>query len=1273
MSVIRQQLAALGGCPAFPPGHPVPLVDCQGYRPKSDFSPVDAILANEGNGDSAIRPSRQRLAVAENLPGVGSAGPSYRVTLQNRIGEFLEIKEIEKKESAVTCVTVTCVTSGTTALRAVLKGVRAADGSNGRNMRNGRDEVIVPQTTVEATVEAVIDEGFKPVFVGVDRESWLLSPEAAERAISDKTAAIIAVDWLGTQCNLGPLRKLADEHDIRLISDSTQSFGAASNSNGSNPPSLLLAHATIYSLGLGPGSAGGLIVCPDPLHRLLESHPSGILRHETLPEVNAFMCLRALSELPHALNTREAAGNLYRQRLANIPGITFQRVPAGLATKHYQLSFTVDPKSFGLNAKELCEALKAENVHCSADQMPCVAANNRFAPYGRVEGDLELSQLLATTSVTLPISNNISLDTVKTICDLVEFIHERARDIREVQHNPGSAPTPPADVMDLESKFRQHLIVPTLDGASVYSNVLIPRDYLYERKISIDEFLDQFKSRQRWSLGECVIEELRVDAIIGTVVILVPHSAGKPPNTGTPVPLDESGSPASVDLVPGYDGKLRIRKSVAGYGIDGNGAPWLRRQSQFLAASRAVKNTRMFVVPTEVDDRESNVTLWLPYIPSHSFGELAFANVGAGRLVDAMVKMLVRMVTQVWTEGQEEANPDFIQKAHFDRMRRRVKVACERDETLDKILKQRTVTLNGRQLDGFEQVMEKLESHPKLAEIVPTILSEIHGDLNIYNVLSRLDPEDDEPEALIDPRGVPLLGDDEGKAFERGDYCYDVSKLIFSLTGFSEIRKRLFEYSTDGESHKLKMKEYPGSETMNGAANMLIKSITTNDVMRQWIHKVERGGVRSFELRARVGEAAHFVADCACALGRDTNWEVVPLFLIGLEKLNNVVDLLDGEAQLSTNSGCVPTSADFGVMTIQHTLFDSQISIDNWPYDVLEVSVKHESASTFKGLLHDMVGTYLPKGTAIYLSTDPVKSVGPFPCVIIHPSDGVRGQTHMLAAAMRRTTAFLRDNGIPQSVVDSLRIVHISSTGASARSQFTARDNDKLLSPGSFGISPLKLALLQTMQLAFPKPGRWVVENDSFFLLSQPLKMGGDELCLLATERPTSSSSASWRVCVDELDEKDGLLFAKRFRNLEAHEQGEKLIWTGGLFLPHRLAEEISRKEADYAARTSPLLIDVVLPRFMERDAWIQLSHQQGYGVGSHRVWDNAQSFQRVSEPVELAYGGGEMAFYHYGTDSEYRKLLTDVRGDTRLNSLAYIGAAVQWLHRAGREGATAG
>ena len=50
------------------------------------------------------------------------------------------------------------------------------------------------------------------------------------------------------------------------------------------------------------------------------------------------------------------------------------------------------------------------------------------------------------------------------------------------------------------------------------------------------------------------------------------------------------------------------------------------------------------------------------------------------------------------------------------------------------------------------------------------------------------------------------------------------------------------------------------------------------------------------------------------------------------------------------------------------------------------------------------------------------------------------------------------------------------------------------------------------------------------------------------------------------------------------------------------------------------------------------------------------------SELVELVKGGSKTAFYHFGSDPEYHKFLAAVSNDACLNSLAYAGAAAQWL-----------
>ena len=150
----------------------------------------------------------------------------------------------------------------------------------------------------------------------------------------------------------------------------------------------------------------------------------------------------------------------------------------------------------------------------------------------------------------------------------------------------------------------------------------------------------------------------------------------------------------------------------------------------------------------------------------------------------------------------------------------------------------------------------------------------------------------------------------------------------------------------------------------------------------------------------------------------------MPLFLVGLEKLNSVADLFNGDSELlidgpdSTDLAYRPLSANLGVARIEHTLFNLHNNLEeSWLYDVLEVSVKIESAATAQKLLRDIVGTYLLKETLLNLSIDPLKkgqraARQPPYLVLIHPSNGTRGQTHIPTAATRRTVAFFGDDGI---------------------------------------------------------------------------------------------------------------------------------------------------------------------------------------------------------------------------------------------------------------------
>lgn len=108
------------------------------------------------------------------------------------------------------------VSSGTAALHCA---VYAAGISRG-------DEVIIPAITFAATANCILFQGGMPVVVDVEPDTLLMDTAEIEASISTKTKAIIAVDYAGQPCDYETLRKLADKHDLILISDSCHALGA---------------------------------------------------------------------------------------------------------------------------------------------------------------------------------------------------------------------------------------------------------------------------------------------------------------------------------------------------------------------------------------------------------------------------------------------------------------------------------------------------------------------------------------------------------------------------------------------------------------------------------------------------------------------------------------------------------------------------------------------------------------------------------------------------------------------------------------------------------------------------------------------------------------------------------------------------------------------------------------------------------------------------------------------------------------------------------------
>lgn len=123
--------------------------------------------------------------------------------LQERLAEWMGVRQV--------LLTASCTVALEMAMMLLLKP---------------GDEVVMPSFSFVSTANAVLRAGGLPVFADIDPHTYNLDPEAAKRAITQRTRAILPVHYGGQACEMERLQELSDLHNLCVIEDAAQAFGS---------------------------------------------------------------------------------------------------------------------------------------------------------------------------------------------------------------------------------------------------------------------------------------------------------------------------------------------------------------------------------------------------------------------------------------------------------------------------------------------------------------------------------------------------------------------------------------------------------------------------------------------------------------------------------------------------------------------------------------------------------------------------------------------------------------------------------------------------------------------------------------------------------------------------------------------------------------------------------------------------------------------------------------------------------------------------------------
>jgi dTDP-4-amino-4,6-dideoxygalactose transaminase len=256
------------------------------------------------------------------------------------------------------------VTSGTAALHAALLVAGVKQG----------DEVVVPSFTFHSTAEVVLLCGAQPVFADIDPETYTVTADTVESALTRSTKAIIPVHLYGLPADLDPLRKLARDRGLTLIEDAAQAHGAEYKESKIGS----IGDMTCFSFYAGKNMTtgeGGMVTTNDDDYsdklRMVRTHgeqrpywPTSIGSNYRMNELLAAIGLAQLKKLPSFLEKRRRNAQFLSEKLGVLGKVIPPKEPEGRKHAWYVYTLRLRGANAGKRNKAI-DKLRSKNIEAT--------------------------------------------------------------------------------------------------------------------------------------------------------------------------------------------------------------------------------------------------------------------------------------------------------------------------------------------------------------------------------------------------------------------------------------------------------------------------------------------------------------------------------------------------------------------------------------------------------------------------------------------------------------------------------------------------------------------------------------------------------------------------------------------------------------------------------------------------------------------------------------------------------------------------------------------
>lgn len=258
---------------------------------------------------------------------------------------------------------------------------------------NPGDEVITTPITFAASANCVLYCGGKPVFADINPETYNIDPDDIERKITDKTKAVVAVDFTGQAVEIDRIREICDKYNLVFIEDAAHSLGTKykGRSIGSLADMTEFSFHPVKTCTAGEG--GAITTNDDELYdKLVLFRTHGITRAQKwmdkpseggwyyqqidlgynyrMTDIQAALLSSQLDKLDSFATRRKELVKRYDEAFASVPEITVQKeIPESDTVRHLYI-IQLNTEMLKCGRREVFDALQAEGVGVNVHYIP---------------------------------------------------------------------------------------------------------------------------------------------------------------------------------------------------------------------------------------------------------------------------------------------------------------------------------------------------------------------------------------------------------------------------------------------------------------------------------------------------------------------------------------------------------------------------------------------------------------------------------------------------------------------------------------------------------------------------------------------------------------------------------------------------------------------------------------------------------------------------------------------------------------------------------------